>query len=366
MSEESTFMYICKKMEYFYTNNNNYTDVLFKNYFFWQPIILFSFLLIIGFYNLYTNYEETIEYIKNNNLNFFLELLILFVVFFLTKIILYFTKGDIHLLNIKSLLHSSVYLLLFLLFKHISFELSGLYKLQYNTNTNNNNCNNKYSGSYWKNSGNATITILFILLLFFLFSIDNPNNTKKIFNYEFKKSVSLICIILIITIPFIVGLIMDNIPSTKIRECRDKKLKNSEILFEIFRNGSAYVSTVFLNILPLILTFTFIKLFSNKDFTKNNTSTTPVTKYSCNIQKIKKNQIIKLSIVLIESILIYLIFLLADIGIRSMRQKISYNEIIKDKDFFKKSIPIFIRILFIQVLLEYGLLLEKIFLNKFK
>jgi hypothetical protein len=387
----SLFTKILRAMNYYHGPECDYSelykkyyDIFLKSFAFLKLFSIFFFLLIIGLCNLAINKEESIYYMKNNSLKFFLELLLLFAAFFIPTIIMHITRGKTNLLNVKSLFFTAVFLFVFVCFKHVTLELSGLYTLKFGNpqckkehfessskETEYNKCkclNGIFTGPFWKGAGYYGIGLTFILLLFFGFSLVSPDWTKNFFNYEFNQLMSLMYIIIGILIPFVIGMFMDENPLnsfTGMKECRDKDedkgwFKNK---FEKIRNGCALVSMTFMTVITFILPVVIIQWITDKSLNSQNAKVPPFSNYDCKMQNIMKNPTLRFGIILIESILIYGVFVLAEAGIEHLRKDIDYIEILKSKHFWMNSILTFLGILCFQILLEYSSWFEKHLFN---
>jgi hypothetical protein len=354
-----------------YNNLDKYNyDIFLKNYTFWKFFLIFFFLLLIGIINLINN-KKSLNYIRENPFLFILELLLLFFAFFISRIFMYYIRGEEKLLTSTNIISAANSIFILVLFKHISFELSGLYKLKfgdknckkehYKINKEDEcKCNNGiFTSPFWDGVGKYGIGFTIILILYFLISLLYDLlklrllNVKWIFNFKFSWYLSLICLVIIIGTLFFGAYIdkifnLDNV----FNECK------KETLFERIKNGCGLVCIVFIIIITLLLPIILIKWLYYKrafdtDKALNSKNSKILSNYNCK-SNIRKGGYSRLSIIIIESIFSYLILMLVDAIIEAIRIDEKIVDILRSTIFWKNSIPTLFGILYIQIILEYS------------
>jgi hypothetical protein len=363
-----------------------YNDTFIKSFAFWKLFLIFFFLFAIGFINLGTKYDETKSYINNKLKEFGFEFLYLFAAFFVSTIVMYLMRLG-RKVEIKQLGLTSVIIFIFCVFKHFAFELSGLYRMKFGTEECNeqdkdkehfesttnknkecNRCDNGvFTGLFWDGLGKYGLGLTGILLLFFVISFINPNSTYKVFNFKFTRVISGIGL-LCIAASFTGGFFLHKFKMTGIKECKEKECKkeckdidcetqckDKELdIFSMIKNGCASVSIAFMTFSTLILPVIYLILLLLQTFTKaplvitvNKPDTG--TYYNCYY----KNGLSRFFLIIIESILIYIIFCLAEAGIECLRKGRDFIDLMKDTHFWMNTIPTALGIIAIQILLEY-------------
>jgi hypothetical protein len=147
--------------------------------------------------------------------------------------------------------------------------------------------------------------------------------------------------------------------STKINnKCalRDKKCSIENDIFTRIKDGCAFVSISFIILITLKLLQILVYHISGNEFNKEpnvnlNSDNTPKTYNDCYY----KSNSLRFILTLIESIIIFLIFAVAEAGIESLRKDHPIVEILSSWHFWEKSLKIsFPIILGVQFLLEYS------------
>jgi hypothetical protein len=351
------------------TNFDEYNeDVFLKSFAFWKIFLIFLFLLAIGAINLVTSTKETIEYISNKPQNLFIEFLLFFGAFVISTLLMYFMRLGKKVI-MKQLYVSSFIIFIFCILKHLSFEFSGLYRWRFGSdacNENNkkkecNKCDNGFfTGLFWDGLGKYGLGFTVFLLIFFGMSLNNPKYTEKVFNYEFSRvnsGIYLACILIV----FIIGCFLEKIETTGIKECKNKD-KN---VFSKIKDGCALVSLTFMIIITILLPYILFLWIKGKSLGIDSTN---LIKNKINTGKYYncyyKNEPFRFILILIESLLIYLIFSLAEIGIECLRTGKKFLDLMKDTHFWIKTWPSLVGILVIQIVLEYTNWYETHLFNK--
>jgi hypothetical protein len=366
-------------------------DTFIKTFAFWKLFLIFFFLLVIGFINLGSKYEETINYMDKKTGYFFAyEFLLLFGAFLISTVVMYVMRLG-RKVDMKQIGITSLVLGIFCIFKHLSFELSGLYRMKFGSDACNEEHNNKhnkhkednnqqqeehfdpetcnkcdtglFTGLLWDGLGKYGLGFTAILLLFFGISFFNPEITKNVFNFEFTRVISGICLLCIGCI-LIGGCFMHKSQMTEIKECKDKECKkkctdkeceykceSEDIdIFSMIKNGCAMVSVVFLIIITLALPGVFfISLLSKAPLLKELNKPSAGTSYNCYYDK----GFSRFFLIIIESIIIYIIFSLAEAGIECLRKGEKFLDLMNDKKFWINTWSSALGIFIIQILLEY-------------
>lgn len=366
------------------------TNTFSKTFAFWKIYFIFFFLLVIGIANIISKNEKSWEYIRDNWQNFIYEFMYLFGAFLLSTIFMFFIRvgGKVPL---ETYYISTSIIFLFCIFKHLAFEFSGIYRFNFgerkckkekenfeSTNKTNKKdpkdceCDNgTFTGLFWNGLGYQGMIITFILVVFFLISLYDPTLTEKFFNYKIKRYYSLLCILIIGGV-FALGYYIiqgsteedkqcnkeDNISTKIINECsfRDKKCSIENDIFTRIKDGCAFVSVLFIGLVTLkLLQITAYHMYG-KEFNKEpsvnlNSDNTPKTYNDCYYKSNK----LRFILTFIESIIIFLIFAVAEAGIESLRKDHPIVEILSSWHFWEKSLKIsFPIILGVQFLLEYS------------
>jgi hypothetical protein len=378
-------------------NIENYnTNTFTKTFAFWKIYLIFFFLLVIGIANLISNKDKSLEYINNQNTyaNFIYEFILLFVAFLLSTIFMYLIRigGKA---PIKTYFMSTLVIFVFCIFKHFAFEFSGLYRFNFGSkeckkehfgssettkstdhadSTAHTNCkcdDGMFSGLFWNGLGYQGIIITFILIVFFGISIVKPDLTEKFFNYKFNLIISLLCLFFIVALLFIGGFIIngnviedkicsdeDNIFTKIKKECalRDKKCKNENDIFTRVKDGCAVVSIIFMVIitflmLPILFSHMLGWAFGKEETVTLSTNKTSKIYNDC----FYKSSTFRFGLTLIESLVIFLIFALAEAGIEALRKGEKIDEILLSWHFWEKSLMVTLPgIVVVQFLLEYS------------
>ena len=455
------------------TDLDGYNTELFVQIFaFWKLFLLFFFLLLIGAANLATNWEKTIKYMRDNKLNFGLEFLLLFAAFFVSTIFMYGFRLWARPQGIWTIPVVTIVLLIFCVFKHLAFEMSGLYRYNFGSKVckeekkkkekelfessktdeekkkeeadkkikkesmteeekkkeeekeekiKNCKCDDGFfTGLLWNGLGYYGMFLTPILLLFFGMAALNPDGwTKSLFNYQFERYQSIGYIVIGIGVPFAIGCLFNNIfaEKTGMNECP----KDENYIFTYIKNGCACVSIAFMTLITALLPIALfcwargysLDHISTKDDGTHTTASDYLSKrwkhitvgkpaegeaeeskphkfqtteaiyetkkiraaaaasnYSCPYRTnpdldgstvggfIKMLFLTLLSkrfiLILIESIIIYLIFVIAEAGIKHLRTGEDYTNIISSREFWEHSAMLTLPgIVVIQILLEY-------------
>ena len=352
------------------------TDYFAKSFAFWKLFFIFFFLFAIGIINLITKNEKTMEYMTKNYFKFFIEFILLFLAFLLSTIFMYIIRlGELSLIT-----NVTVIIFIFCIFKHLAFELSGLYRFNFGykeckstehfgsvdtkdtkdttdpTKPTVCDCeDNFFSGLFWNGLKYQGVIVTILLILFFGASLIYPKLTEKFFNYNIKRWQSIIFIFVIIIAPFIMGYYMDEMPLFKpyiILECSPH-----DYITKIL-NGCAFVSIAFMTFSTLILpVIAFIiirkqKFMTGLDLSKKDLFDSIKPPYNDCYWKGKYKRLL---LTFIESVVIFFIFAFAEAGIDAARTGHQYMDIIQNINFWKKSFYMtFVTIIIIQYLLEYS------------
>jgi len=397
-------------------NIENYnTNTFTKTFAFWKIYLIFFFLLGIGIANLISKKEKSWEYMEKNRDNFIIEFFYLFGAFLLSTIFMYIIR--IGKISIWTIIKSSFVIFIFCLFKHLAFELSGLYRFNFGSKECNKehfdtsdfstyssdistnsidistnsidistnsidistNCdcdNGMFSGLFWNGLGFQGMVITIILILFFGISLVKPKSTEKFFNYKFNWLFCLIFITIILA-AFFIGFFIINGNIDEDKSCpeeksiydkikekcalRDKKCTTEDDIFTRIKDGCAVVSIFFLTLITLIFIPILLWHLIGWAFNKEFTDIEKKTKVTFNTDKSKlyndcywKSTFMRFILTLIESIIIFLIFAFAEAGIESLRKGHPIDKILLDKHFWEKSAKMTLPgILLVQFLLEY-------------
>jgi hypothetical protein len=358
------------------------TNTFSKTFAFWKIYFIFFFLIIIGIANVISKKEKSWEYIRENWQNFIYEFMYLFAAFLLSTIFMFFIRvgGKV---PIETYYITTSIIFVFCIFKHLAFEFSGIYRFNFGDkeckkenfeSTDKKDCeceNGTFSGIFWNGLGYQGMIITFILVVFFLISLYDPKLTEKFFNYKFDRFYSYLCLV-IIGIVFALGYYIiqgstkkykqcnkeDNISTKIINECafRDKKCSFENDIFTRIKDGCAFVSVLFIGIVTLKLLQIATYHIYGKEFNKEpsvnlNSDNTPKTYNDCYYKSNK----LRFILTLVESIIIFLIFAVAEAGIESLRKDHPIVEILSSWYFWEKTLKIsFPIILGVQFLLEYS------------
>jgi ABC-type multidrug transport system fused ATPase/permease subunit len=431
---------------------DGYNRELFVQIFaFWKLFLIIFFLLLIGLANLPSaEYrEKAVKYMRENRTNFIYEFLLLFAAFFLSTIFMYFFRLVTMPKGIWTIPLITFILFIFCILKHLSFELSGLYRFNFGSkickhekerkkklsNKERENEEEKerikkeeemkmtdeekkkkheemekkkesmtkeerekveeeeeiknckcedgfFTGLFWNGLGNYGMFLTAILFIFFGMSALNPNGwTKSLFNYEFSRYQSLGFIVIGIGLPFAFGCLMNNTIAgmdefTGMKNCP----KNEPYIFTMIKNGCACVSIAFMSfvtfLLPVAL-FCWLRGYSLdhiytkakyndksetddvgffhteglKAITDTNRSDALIYNYSCRYKS--GFNLLRFFLILIESLIIYAIFVAAEAGIKYFRSEEDILEEIKTKEFWIHTMPTLFGVIAIQILLEY-------------
>ncbi len=370
-------------------NKDYYYDFL-KSFAFWKFYLLIFLGLIIGIINLISK-KPVNEELNNEYGGYWItEWILLTLAFFIPCIFMYLIRDPRNNnFTIWNMIKTFGILLFLCFFKHLDFQLSGLYRWKFGSkkcskykehfSQEDKKCSlyfehfsqedkkeedkkeedkkeedNKeeetkckcddsiFDGPVWDGLGWYGLFFTFFILYFFIASLIESDLTKKIFGIEFTKIYLVLCIFLIIGI-FLTGFFL--IKTFKNKDCSNNNIFNS------LRDGGACVTVVFTTIITLLPLYILIKWYF--ECRKNKT---------CNFNdKLKYSygtlsQFKRFIIVFIEIIVTWIIFILVEAGIESMRKKEVYTHIISNKDvwFSSSSAMTFLAIAYLQIILEYS------------
>jgi hypothetical protein len=322
---------------------------------------------------------------------FFYELLLLFGAFLISTIVMYVMRLG-RKVDMKQIGLASIFIFIFCIFKHLSFELSGLYRMKFGSDACNeeekikhekeknqhqeehfdpktcNKCDTGlFTGLLWDGLGKYGLGLTALLLLFFGISFFNPEITKKVLNFEFTRIISGICLLCIGGI-LTGGCFMHKLQMTEIKECKDKECKkkctdkecedkceSEDIdIFSMIKNGCAMVSVAFMTIITLALPGIYLisllfKLISKVPILNEINKPPTGTSYNCYYDK----GFSRFFLIIIESIIVYIIFTLAEAGIECLRKGEKFLDLMNDKKFWINTWSSALGIFIIQILLEY-------------
>ena len=340
-----------------------------------------------------------------------IEFGLLFSAFFIPFLYMYFTRwqpigqsiGD----TIKTIGITFLILFILVLCKHIGFQYSGLYAFKFGsgkckkhetehfdsnetvpsashetvpsasheTDPNlkdmceceNSGIDSTFNGPFWRGLKKYGMGLTGLIFIYLLVSLVKPEWTYHFFNYNFNRYVNGGILLFTIGI-FLAGFFSKNILNTNADKCR-KQWNDNEILGRV-QDGCAFVSCAFIaftTLLPAIILFMwFIGVrfdtawFSGVRFDTGNLDTSNVKgdyvnleNYTCGYFR-KGGMGLRFFIWAIETLLMYLVFCLAEAGIESSRKDENIIEILKSKTFWVNSLSSLLGVIFIQILLEYS------------
>jgi len=398
---------------------DGYNSELFVQIFaFWKLFFIIFFLLLIGLLNLGLNWDKTVQYMRDNQQTFFLyEFLLLFAAFFVSTIFMYLFRIQTMPLGVYNIFMITFVITVFCVLKHVAFEMSGIYRFNFGNKTckekkkkekekeekekeeemkltdeekkqkeedkkikkesmteeekkkekeeeeEKKKCkcdDGPFTGPFWNGLGYYGMGLTLILIIFFGMSVWKPDGwTKSLFNYQFERYQSILYLILGIGLPFAIGCLLNNIyaDKTRMNDCP----KDENYIFTCIKNGCACVSIAFMAFITFLLPISLILWSSGRSLDKILTKDNKLEKnnteissyYNCSYKP--GFNLKRFGLILIECGIMWLIFVFAEAGIKSLRTGEYYLDILKSHEFWEHSAIFSLpTIVLIQIFLEYS------------